>query len=106
MPLALNDCREAVSEMDMSKQAKRDHRSPLLSKRTDFLYLFICGLEWHRHRHQKALWELLCARASPDPVVRCVAQALLAPGLIPEYLQNHEGVSFDVRPRDSKCRTD
>ena len=43
----------------------------------DVLYLFARRVQWRRTCSEEAFWELLCARMSPEPDTRLVAQGLL-----------------------------
>jgi CRP/FNR family cyclic AMP-dependent transcriptional regulator len=44
----------------------------------DPLYLFACGVSWHRHRDATAGWELIQSLRSQDKGSRAIAAALLA----------------------------
>lgn len=47
------------------------------SRAIDVLYLFARRVQWRKTCSEEAFWELLCARMSPEPDTRLIAQGLL-----------------------------
>jgi len=71
-------CQSQEGELQMPTEAVPYHGSTVIpSRRVDVLYLFACRVQWRKTGHQEAFWELLCARTSPEPDTRLVAQGLL-----------------------------
>jgi hypothetical protein len=52
-------------------------RTRRLSRESELLYLLACRAQWRCTGDAEAFRELLQARASADPVTRCVARTLL-----------------------------
>ena len=58
--------------------APKENRAQAFCASVDPLYLFSCGVSWHRERNASAGWELIQFLRSQDKGSRAIAAALLA----------------------------
>jgi CRP/FNR family transcriptional regulator, cyclic AMP receptor protein len=73
-------CRSVIPTSFLpSKAVVRKRLEPQkIPPRIDPLYLFYCGLKWHKHAETSAGWELVDAMRSKNPGARALAAELLS----------------------------
>jgi hypothetical protein len=63
---------------NLAKSVPQGDRLQVFGLSVDPLYVFVCGILWHQHRHAGAGWDLIQFSRSPDMDVRAMAADLLA----------------------------